>query len=76
MDEYVALMKELFDFGALKAFLATGFSLRMDCMHGGECELLVLVYATSGFELWRRSVQKNPFSLTCCLTCVRVHALV
>ena len=29
-------MKELFDFGALKAFLATGFSLRMDCMHGGE----------------------------------------
>jgi len=34
VDEYVALMKELFDFGALKAFLATGFSLRMDCMHG------------------------------------------
>jgi len=35
VEDYVALMKELFDFGSLKALLADGtFSVRADCMHG------------------------------------------
>lgn len=35
VQDYVNLMKELFDFDQLKAFLANGeFKLRADCMHG------------------------------------------
>lgn len=36
-------MKELFDFDALKTFLATGVTLRMDCMHGGTLLLVQFV---------------------------------
>lgn len=33
VDDYVRLMKSIFDFEAISALLQTGFQLRMDCMH-------------------------------------------
>ncbi len=35
VSEYVTLMRELFDFGALRSLIATGFPIRIDCLHGG-----------------------------------------
>eukprot|EP00039_Didymoeca_costata_P000782 m.47240 g.47240 ORF g.47240 m.47240 type:complete len:556 (-) comp10470_c0_seq2:300-1967(-) len=34
VEEYTALMKELFDFEAIKKLLAGGFKILIDCMHG------------------------------------------
>jgi phosphoglucomutase len=33
VEDYVALMKELYDFGALRALFANGFTMRFDALH-------------------------------------------
>ncbi len=43
VNDYVALMKDIFDFDVIKSFLADGkFSILFDAMHGGELKVYYL----------------------------------
>ena len=36
VQDYLELMKEIFDFGSIKAHLSGGFKILINCMHGGN----------------------------------------
>lgn len=36
VDDYLALMKDIFDFNAIKQLLGGEFKILIDCLHGGK----------------------------------------
>lgn len=51
VKDYLELMKEIFDFGALKKLLQGGFKVLIDSMNGGKIGLLILTVTLCVFSV-------------------------